>query len=149
MMWWRQLNYTSSVFYSMTIIPLRASMLTLYYRLSPVKAFRWAVIIIFIINLVHGTIRLFLLFFACTPVAKFWNVLITSGHCINMTKYSISAGYTNILFDLALVILPLPTVWNLHLPIRQKIAVSGIFMAGLVYVSPTHLTIQSTKPSVV
>ena len=106
-------------------------MLTLYYRLSPVKLFKWIVGTFFVINLVHGTVRMFLIFFACNPVAKFWDVTIKHGSCINMTVFSISAGYTNIIFDMILVIIPLPTVWRLNLPVRQKIAVSAIFMAGL------------------
>jgi hypothetical protein len=32
--------------------------------------------------------------------------------------------------DLAIVILPAPLVWNLHMPIRKRLAVIGIFSVG-------------------
>jgi hypothetical protein len=114
----------------MTVVPLRLSILTMYYRLSPVKAFRWAVITVGAVQLVHGLIGLLLIFFSCRPVNKYWDVTITSGFCIDRSKFSIAYGYSNIVYDFILVVLPLPTIWGLHLPIRQKIAVSGIFMAG-------------------
>jgi hypothetical protein len=128
---YEQLNYTSSLFYVLSITPLRASILTLYYRLSPVKAYKWIIVILFVISLLHSTIGLFFVIFSCNPVPKFWDITILSGKCINRTTLSIQGAYVNIIFDFIMVVLPLPTVWRLNLPTRQKIAVSAIFMAGL------------------
>jgi hypothetical protein len=36
----------------------------------------------------------------------------------------------NIAVDLVIMVLPLPTVWSLQLPKRQKLALSGVFMLG-------------------
>lgn len=36
----------------------------------------------------------------------------------------------NILSDLYLFILPLPAVWQLHLPLRKRLGIAGIFMTG-------------------
>ena len=49
-------------------------------------------------------------------------------------KQFIMIGYVrgpfNVLSDLFLLILPLPAVWQLHIPLRKKIGIFGIFLTG-------------------
>ncbi len=40
-------------------------------------------------------------------------------------------GILNAVLDLTLLLLPVRMVWGLHMPRKQKIAVSGIFLLGL------------------
>lgn len=44
----------------------------------------------------------------------------------------IGLGVVSVLSDLYLIILPLPAVWSLQLPLRQKLAVSAMFFTGSV-----------------
>ena len=39
-------------------------------------------------------------------------------------------GPFNVLSDLFLLLLPLPAVWQLHLPLRKKVGTYGIFLTG-------------------
>lgn len=39
-------------------------------------------------------------------------------------------GPFNVLSDVYLLLLPLPAVWNLHLPLRKRIGIAGIFLTG-------------------
>ena len=39
-------------------------------------------------------------------------------------------GPFNVLSDIFLLLLPLPAVWQLHLPLRKKLGISGIFLTG-------------------
>ena len=41
------------------------------------------------------------------------------------------AGIVNIFIDLMILIMPLPVVWTLQMPKKQKLAVSGVFLLGL------------------
>ncbi|MCJ1346583.1 hypothetical protein MMC31_004801, partial [Peltigera leucophlebia] len=43
-------------------------------------------------------------------------------------------GIFNIVSDFYVLVLPLPVVWKLQLPLRKKIAVSAVFMTGLLSV---------------
>ena len=40
------------------------------------------------------------------------------------------AAVSNMLVDLMMIALPWPLVWQLQMPIRQKIAIGGVFTLG-------------------
>lgn len=61
-----------------------------------------------------------------------YSLAITSRRCEPSKAISYSVGIFNVVTDFYLLILPLPAVWSLQLPIRQKIGVSAIFLTGLV-----------------
>jgi hypothetical protein len=66
---------------------------------------------------------------ACTPFSFFWNPK-QPGHCFNRTVSRISLSIINVITDFAIVIMPMPVVWNLQLPTARKIGLSGIFLLG-------------------
>ena len=43
-------------------------------------------------------------------------------------------GPFNVLSDLFLLLLPLPAVWQLHLPLGKRLGISGIFLTGSLWV---------------
>lgn len=40
-------------------------------------------------------------------------------------------GPFNIISDLYLLLMPLPAVWQLHLPLRKRVGITGVFLTGL------------------
>lgn len=69
--------------------------------------------------------------FGCTPIDKYWKPE-TPGHCILKIKAAYALGSMNFISDLFIFILPLPTVWRLHLPRKDKLGVTLVFMGGAV-----------------
>lgn len=106
------------------------SLLTFYFRLNPQKWFRWAIwaSLAFIIGYTVGIF--FAIIFACTPIEMNWNIRIQDGTCINQASLYIATAVVNIISDLILFCLPLPTVFNLQIPRRQKIGLIFIFLLG-------------------
>lgn len=72
----------------------------------------------------------FLMIFFCTPVEKFWNPWI-KGHCRDFDTINIVGAVINTASDVSILILPQPIIWNLKLPLKRKIGVSVIFLAGV------------------
>jgi hypothetical protein len=72
--------------------------------------------------------------FMCTPVNYFWNKSI-EGHCFNSKWVYFTNAPFNIVTDFVLFGLPLPILWDLQLPRRQKMGLVFLFGIGLVYVS--------------
>ena len=68
--------------------------------------------------------------YACQPMAKFWDKTITSGSCINLRALGIFYGVSNTVTDFALLLMPVFCFWKVRIPIRQKIGLALIFMAG-------------------
>ena len=43
-------------------------------------------------------------------------------------------GPFNVLSDLYILLMPLPAVWQLHLPLRKRLGIAGIFLTGSLWV---------------
>lgn len=74
------------------------------------------------------------LIFSCNPVAASWDLNLANlptTSCINRPAEYLAQSSLNIVTDICVFLLPLHTVWNLHLPFRQKLGVSSIFALGL------------------
>jgi hypothetical protein len=73
--------------------------------------------------------QLFSVVFICWPVAGFWDKTIQAT-CQNqhLGVYVNAAG--NLVTDIAIILLPLPSLWRLHLPRSQKWALFAIFGIG-------------------
>jgi hypothetical protein len=72
--------------------------------------------------------------FSCHPVAAAWDPVLAASPdtiCINRPADYFTQAGLNIFTDLFILILPMYNIWNLQLPIRQKISVSSIFAIGI------------------
>jgi hypothetical protein len=68
----------------------------------------------------------------CKPFAAQWDKTIVGGHCVNVEAYYQSTSAPNIVTDLAILLLPIQTVLNLHASPLRKLGLLLIFMAGSV-----------------
>ena len=80
-----------------------------------------------IFSICWGIMVVLVLSFACRPLAYSWDKSI-AGSCINQTKFLRIASSFNVVTDFTIVVLPLPPVWRLHSPVRQKLQISIIFL---------------------
>ena len=76
---------------------------------------------------------MFVVIFQCNPRAKFWNPTLP-GHCINSDAVDVVTAAINVLSDIVLLLLPLKCVWELQMQSRSKVAVSAVFLTGILYV---------------
>ena len=83
------------------------------------------------ITVIFYLLEIFILIFQCNPREKIWNPLITTGHCFNSIALYQASGVFNVLSDFAILILPLPTVWNLQMSLRRRLLLMGVFATGL------------------
>jgi hypothetical protein len=72
--------------------------------------------------------------FQCSPVAFAFNKAMPGGgKCINMTAFWYANAAFNISSDFIIFILPIQVIFKLQLPKRTKIALSGVFTVGAMY----------------
>ena len=70
---------------------------------------------------------------ASNPVSKFWDHPLVSEESSNVYDYPaflIAMSSIDLIFDLVILSLPLPVIKNLHLSLRRKWTLAGIFMLG-------------------
>lgn len=66
----------------------------------------------------------------CHPISFFWNKTTEGGHCIDEVLFFKVNGIANLILDVIVLALPLAMVWRLHMKMKQKLALSGIFLLG-------------------
>lgn len=115
-------------------LAIKLSILLLYRRLFTTFQRRLKVILYTVgIYVIAWTIyTFFAVLFQCTPVHYSWDFPRGSiqGQCVNLTGAYIGSGITNTLSDLAILILPMPIIWQLQIPKKQKMVICGIFLLG-------------------
>lgn len=130
----------------------KVSLLLFLYRIFNVDfKFRIASWIIGFVVVVWSLVTLCLMIFSCHPIKANWNVMLLADpktYCYPKVYNVINIhGYCNIITDFALLILPLPLVWNLQMTLRKKLSVATIFATGALYVLRSTLTLRPTNPT--
>lgn len=102
-----------------------------YSRLSPARGFQAAVWTTTFICAGAYTAIFFSLLFACKPIAASWNPLLLSvATCTNRGAIYIATAVIGIATDVMLMAIPIPTIWGLQMPRKQKIGLTVIFAIG-------------------
>jgi hypothetical protein len=83
---------------------------------------------------VWGISFLFATIFECYPTDNIWLAMVGSperaAHCYTTLPMIYASAILNMIIDVAILSIPMPLVWRLQMPLRQKIAVSAIFLLG-------------------
>ena len=136
---WSWYMYIFDSFYTPAIAAVKFSILLFYARVFPSqnKRFRWALYVIAVTVFLWWIICQFLVIFDCSPIHSFWDREPLTAHCLHLPKILVGQAVPNIVTDFVLLTLPLPLIWELQLPAVQRLALSGIFLLGSLYVSTT------------
>ena len=147
---WFKFLYIYEVFYTAAVAVTKVSILLFYWRIFKTPGFK--ITLITITTVLTGWLIGVMLagILGCEPIHSFWD--FSPGHCINLYHYFLGSGIPNIVLNFLVLFLPLPLVWTLQIPRSQKIALTGIFLLGGLYVSPKPSSygacITKTFPSV-
>ncbi|KAA8568755.1 hypothetical protein EYC84_007749 [Monilinia fructicola] len=110
---------------------IKISILLLYIRIfGSMRYFRITAYNFGAFTVAWAIMVLFVCAFQCLPVAYQWDKSIEGGRCINSWLFFTVGSSFDVLVDLALLILPLPAIWNLQLSILQKLSLIAIFCLG-------------------
>ncbi|KAI8631111.1 hypothetical protein F5Y19DRAFT_425088 [Xylariaceae sp. FL1651] len=69
-------------------------------------------------------------FALCRPFAFNWDQTIPGGYCGDQNSAFLASGILNLILDVAVIILPLPVLWNVHLARHKKIGLMLMFSMG-------------------
>lgn len=78
-----------------------------------------------------------LLSLACLPIGVIVPTMATS--CLDTLTIWYFSSAMSMATDIAILCIPLPSVWKLQLPWRQFVVVVGIFCLGFLYVLRVHI----------
>lgn len=108
----------------------KLSLLTFYLQLSPFPKFRVPVWISIGLVSCYTIIITALLVFTCDPIWMGWSALPDESKCLDRGPLYIATGVSNIVTDVIIFLLPIPTVMSLQMSIEKKIAALFVFGLG-------------------
>lgn len=73
-------------------------------------------------------------FLICRPFAATYDPLI-KGECGNQVVSFIAIGAFNVITDVIILTLPIPTIWGLKMSSSARLGLSAVFLIGLMYVA--------------
>lgn len=65
----------------------------------------------------------------CRPVYQPW-APVPGGSCRDISKSDLATVGANLVLELAVIILPMPSLWGLQMPLRNKVSVTIMFSFG-------------------
>ncbi|KAL4917435.1 hypothetical protein BDW62DRAFT_201867 [Aspergillus aurantiobrunneus] len=124
----------STDIYPPCIALIKISMLFLYLRLFPGRKLRIITIFTIVLTGCWGIIYTLLGIFACSPRSYAWTNWDGEheGKCLNQAAIIVSHAIINIIFDVLVIALPLPTLLRLKLSKTKKAGVCLMFLVGFV-----------------
>lgn len=109
---------------------VKLSLLAFYLHLSPQRWFRVAVWTSITLVAVYTTVITFLMFFVCNPPRKAYDFKVQGGSCFEAAILYMATAVSNIVTDTILFVLPIPMVYQLHMPKVQKLGAIIVFGIG-------------------
>ncbi|KAK4230138.1 hypothetical protein QBC38DRAFT_357712 [Podospora fimiseda] len=135
-----QSHYANRLLYVIALGLVKMSLLISYLRLGPDRWARHAIYFLMftVIGLTLAT--MFVCIFECWPPSLYWKLSaefssLAAKKCMNDTSRKIffqANGIINIVQDIGIYLLPIPILWKLQVPRRQKFAMLFLFSVGFV-----------------
>ncbi|MCJ1306992.1 hypothetical protein MMC25_000636 [Agyrium rufum] len=122
-------SYAGAILYSFTLPCIKISILLLYRALFPGRGFSIVTYLIGSLVVMWGIVVFIFAVYPCNPIKGFWNFYIPS-KCINPKTFYIATTFPNIFTDIAILCLPIYKVWDLQMPLKQKMFVVVMFLTG-------------------
>ncbi|KGO64115.1 hypothetical protein PEX1_020670 [Penicillium expansum] len=131
----RKLNLCFQLLFLLSSCFIKVSLLWFCRRLigkGHFVLYNWA-FILSIIFVVGSSLLFFVIsIFQCSPIHAYWDINTKPYHCMDDGAIVFAASVINIFTDILVTALPMPLIWSLKLPTRQRLAVISIFGLGVV-----------------
>ncbi|KAL4791045.1 hypothetical protein BDV19DRAFT_381907 [Aspergillus venezuelensis] len=126
--------YCSLCSYLFVALAVKTSLTVFIMRVFPTKFIRRlgiGMIIFMIMMTISGE---FPLIFQCSPVQAAWKP-IPDSKCFSSTvlmKLQLYQAILMFLIDCVIIIMPMPTIWRLHMPLQRRLVIIGLFALGFI-----------------
>ena len=129
-----QIQYFIEMFYVQGVVTVKFAILMFYHRIFAAPRFQLFVKCYIVFQLCYFIGYTTASVFNCSPISDYWTSL--NGNCFNQRAYGLATGSITLCGDLVILAAPMPIVWTLQVPLRQKVALSCILLVGILWVCP-------------
>lgn len=117
------------LWYALTLAFTKISICMLYFTIFTYEWSRRACWILIAIVIISNLWVVSSVLTACIPLQAFWDISIKGAYCHPQSVWWANTGL-NMATDYLIFILPIPVIWSLNLPQRQKMLLVGVFALG-------------------
>lgn len=138
-----KLFFIDQAIYCACIATIKISMLCLYLDIFPNRGVRIPAYTTLAVTLIWGIISVFILIFSCKPVSYYWTQWDGehAGKCLNQDELLLAHSIVNIILDVLVIIIPMPTLARLQMPLEKKLGVCAMFAVGAAYATLPPISI--------
>jgi cytochrome c biogenesis protein CcdA len=122
---------------SLTFGTIKISVVSFYRRIFPGQETfrRWSMFLLIVIGLWMLAFFISLTLWCGThPAAGWTNYKEILKYCDNLADLELAFAVTDAMTDLLVILTSIPVLWKLQLSSDRKIALTGIFLLGFLYV---------------
>lgn len=141
---WGHMIIIIPILYLAAVVPPKLVLLHLYLSIFVQKSFRlccYGVAGVVLTNWFANTIAAFV---SCQPLSFYWT---QEGHCFDINQFFRWGSIANIVTDLVMLILPMPSILRLQVSLRLRLGILVTFILGSLYVtveSPIYILFLTT-----
>ncbi|KAL2146434.1 hypothetical protein VTI28DRAFT_3903 [Corynascus sepedonium] len=117
--------------FATSIGTIKLSVLFFYLRVFVNRGLRMVVKATLVFVMLWNIGNILQVFLICRPFAKTYSLTV-EGECGDQVASFIAIGAFNLISDLIILTLPLPTVWSLKMSTPAKLGLTGVFLIGLI-----------------
>ncbi|PSN73842.1 hypothetical protein BS50DRAFT_1473 [Corynespora cassiicola Philippines] len=119
------------IIYYLVVFSIKLSILFFYLRLAADKKLKYLTLGTIAVLCTFVVICVIVCLAQCIPLHKFWDFTGTvAGNCINTTAFFYSTSTFNILTDIWILALPIPTLLRIQRPKHEKVVLVFVFGLG-------------------
>lgn len=126
---WAQCILAFEMVYFISVALPKLSIICLYLRIFNWRgALRNMALVLFALTAATSLSLFGAACFQCRPLAFWWDRTIPGGSCFDVQTFFHAQALPGAVLDLAIMALPVSTIWHLKLPMVKRVALLGVFM---------------------
>ncbi|PQE29897.1 integral membrane protein [Rutstroemia sp. NJR-2017a WRK4] len=135
--WFLKMLYAGQLSQIVAVGPTKIAVLLFYRRIFVGRVFEIVTWTLIFLVTAWSVGYFFANMLECIPISQSWASAPGQGnpHCIDALPMYFSQVYSDVGLDCLIIIVPIPLVWSLQLPFKQKLAVTGIFLLGIITIA--------------
>lgn len=126
-----KLYLSAGVTWTFATVSCKVAMLWLYREIFTLRWFRVLIDVSIATNIAYMFVFIPIFMTVCRPISSAWDPVLSQTDCQPSTRQEFASVGVNMFLDLAIVLLPLPVIWQLRMPVRKKVVVSAMVSLGL------------------
>ncbi|EER40944.1 integral membrane protein [Histoplasma capsulatum H143] len=126
-----KISYAITILYVPMAFSVKVALLAIVIRIfNPDRKKVLGVYMILGVLLLYYIPAIFLKIFFCIPISGYWEGAASGAKCLNQQNLITADAVISMVSDFAILVLPLPLTWSLHIRKTKKLRVIGILGAG-------------------